>query len=99
MRKLRFHIRVQDEVDEAVRWYDDQRPGLGDDFYAKFSEAVGQAARHPEGFSFWLRSRTIRRVKLSRFPYDVLFELRADAVRIVCLRHEKRHPSFGSGRQ
>lgn len=99
MRRLRFHIRVQGEVDEAVRWYEEQSPGLGDDFYAKFSEAVAQVAGHSVGFAFWFRSQTIRRVKLKRFPYDLLFEIRPDAVRIVCLRHEKRHPSFGVGRK
>jgi plasmid stabilization system protein ParE len=98
MKRLRFHIRVQKEVDEAVRWYDNQSAGLGGDFYDKFSDALSQIASHPEGFAFWLRSNTIRRAKLRRFPYDLLFEIRPDAVRIVCLRHEKRHPGFGMGR-
>jgi hypothetical protein len=39
-------------------------------------------------------------VKLKRFPYDVLFEIRsAEEVRVLCVRHEKRHPHFGLGRQ
>jgi len=99
MKRLRFHFRVQKEVDEAVRWYEAQSAGLGDDFFTKFTDAVTQIASHPEGFAFWFRSQTIRRAKLKRFPYDVLFEIRADAIRIACLRHEKRHPSFGVGRQ
>lgn len=99
MKKLRFHIRVQTEVNEAVCWYEEQSAGLGDDFYSKFSDAVKAVIAHPEGFGFWSRSTTIRRAKLKRFPYDVLFEIRPDAVRIVCLRHEKRHPGFGMGRR
>ena len=73
MKKLRFHFRVQKGVDEAVRWYEEQSKGLGDDFYAKFSAALGQIAHHPEGFAFWFKSKMIRRAKLQRFPYDVLF--------------------------
>jgi len=38
--KLRFHVRVQREVNEAVRRYDEQREGLGDDFFAKRTEAL-----------------------------------------------------------
>ena len=38
MKPLRFHVRVQQEVNEAVHWYEDQRAGLGDDFFAKFSD-------------------------------------------------------------
>ncbi len=97
--KLSFHVRVQAEADEAVTWYEEQSKGLGDDFFEKFSNALRQVAVHPESFPFWLKSATVRRVKLKRFPYDVLFEIRADRVKILCLRHEKRHPGFGQGRR
>jgi toxin ParE1/3/4 len=97
--RLSFHIRVQREVDEAVAWYDEQRAGLGDEFFAKLSTSLQQIAEHPEGFGFWLGSTKIRRASLKKFPYDVLFEVKTDRVRIVCVRHRKRHPSFGMGRK
>ncbi len=99
MRRLSYHARVQQEVNEAVRWYDEQRETLGDDFFAKLSETLRQIAAHPERFSFWMDSRKVRRVKLKRFPYHVLFEIRTDGVRVLCVRHEKRHPGFGLGRR
>ena len=34
MRKLSFHLRVQREVDEAIRWYEDRRDGLVEEFFA-----------------------------------------------------------------
>ncbi len=30
--KLSYHLRVQAEVNEAVDWYEEQSPGLGEDF-------------------------------------------------------------------
>lgn len=100
MRRLSFHLRVQREVNEAVRWYEDRQDGLGEAFFAQVQTSLIQLAEHAEGFSFWLGSNRIRRVKLKRFPYDVLFEVRsAEEVRVLCLRHEKRHPHFGLGRQ
>jgi plasmid stabilization system protein ParE len=97
--KLTFHPRVQREANEAVCWYEEQKHGLGDDFFAELQHALAQAASKPEQFSFWLESATVRRVKLRRFPYDVLFEIRPGKVRVLCVRHEKRHPSFGMGRR
>jgi len=96
--KLSFHRRVQGEVDEAIEWYEEQSAGLGEDFYLKLQEALALVRAHPESFAFWLSSKTIRRVKLKRFPYDVLYELRPGRVRVLCVRHEKRHPRFGFGR-
>ncbi len=99
MQKLSFNVRLQVEVNEAVRWYEQQQKGLGNDFFEKFSEALRLIATRPEGFSFWLAFSTVRRAKLKRFPYDVLFKIRPEAIRVTCLRHEKRHPSFGIGKQ
>ncbi len=100
MRRLSFHLRVQREVNEAMRWYEDRRDGLGDEFFIQVQDALNQMAAHAERFSFWLGSHRIRRVKLKRFPHDVLFEIRSeDEVRVLCVRHEKHHPQFGLGRQ
>ena len=97
--RLSFHVRVQTEVNEAVSWYEEQKEGLGDDFFDKLSATLEQVSLTPESCPFWLKSRKIRRAKLKRFPFDVLFEVKADRVKIVCVRHEKRHPSFGLGRK
>ncbi len=97
--KLSFHRRVQGEVNEAARWYEEQREGLGDDFFLKLIAALELIAARPEGFGFWLGSTTIRCIKMKRFPFSVLYEVRPGKVRVLCVRHDKRHPRFGSGRE
>ena len=97
--KLSFHHRVQGEVNEAIDWYEEQANQLGDDFFRKLMHTLERIRAHPEGYSFWLASNKVRRAKLQRFPYDVLYEIKSDRVRVLCVRHEKRHPSFGMGRQ
>jgi|GEM_PF-6149558 len=47
--KLSYHRRVQAEVDEAVDWYEEQSAGLGEDFFAKFKDALAQIEARPEG--------------------------------------------------
>jgi toxin ParE1/3/4 len=97
--KLTFHRLVQREVNEAVRWYEEAQAGLGDDFFAKLTAVLDVIAARPESHGFWLGSVTIRRAKLKRFPYAVLYEIRPDRVRILCVRHDKRHPAYGLGRE
>ena len=96
--KLTFHRLVQREVNNAVRWYAERRDGLGDDFFAKFTTALEHIVANPEGQGLWLGSRTVRRAKLTRFPYAVLYEILPDKIRILCLRHDRRRPSYGLDR-
>jgi plasmid stabilization system protein ParE len=96
--KLTYHRLVQREVSEAVRWYEEAREGLGDDFFAKLTAILDAVADRPEIHGFWLGSGTIRRAKLKRFPYAVLYEIRPGKVRILCVRHDKRHPAYGMSR-
>jgi plasmid stabilization system protein ParE len=96
--KLIYHRLVQREVNEAMRWYEDRREDLGNDFFIKLSAALEQISSHPESHGFWLGSKTVRRVRLKRFPYAVLYEIRPTTIRILCVRHDKRHPNYGLSR-
>jgi len=97
--RLSFHRRVQEETNEVVAWYEEQKTGLGDDFFAEVEDALTLLKANPTNYGFWLSSQTVRRIKLKRFPYDELFEIRPGYVRVLCLRHEKRHPQYGVGRR
>lgn len=96
--KLGFHRLVQREVNEAVRWYEECSDGLGDDFFVKLTAVLDTILANPQNYGFWLESKTVRRAKLTRFPYAVLYEIRPGKVRILCMRHDKRHPNYGMGR-
>ena len=93
--KLSFHRLVQREVNEAIAWYEECSNGLGGAFLAKLTAVLDAILENPKGQGFWLESKTVRRAKLNRFPYTILYEVRHDNVRILCVRHDKRHPSYG----
>jgi hypothetical protein len=65
--RLTFHAWVQREANEAVRWYDEQKHGLGDDFFGELIHALDHAAASPECFSFWLESAASRTMCCLRF--------------------------------
>lgn len=95
---LIFHRLVQKEV-RAVLQYDEEQGGspLADRFFEELDALVVQIARDPR--KFHPASRGLRRATLSRFPYHLLFREVATGVRILVLRHHKRHPRFGLTRK
>ena len=94
-RPLRGAPEADAEFAEAVRWYEEQRPGLGTEFLAEVREARKLIQKHP-GIGSPLRGarRGERRVMIKRFPYQVIYYVRAHDIVIVALAHTKRRPGY-----
>jgi plasmid stabilization system protein ParE len=93
--KVVYRPLVQRDIDEASRWYEEKSPGLSDEFLATFERILV----HPTAFS--LETHSGRRfANFRRFPYKIIFrEVRAETVKVLVVRHQKRHPDFGSRRR
>ncbi len=94
--EVRFHRRVQVDLNEIVKKYSDISIQLGEDFFAEFQIGVSRVAENPRRFHF--DRNGLRRYNLERFPYNFLYDIRGEHVRIWVLRHNRRNPEFGSER-
>ena len=90
--KLSFLEPARADLEEAVRYYDGQRVGLG----AESSSAVQiTLQRITDCPTTWARiSANIRRCPIRRFPYDVLYHVQADEIVIVAVMHHHRKPGY-----
>ncbi|HUG13183.1 MAG TPA: hypothetical protein VMM36_19355 [Opitutaceae bacterium] len=70
---------------------------LGDRFFAEVEAAKDKIAANPTGFGFF--KDDIRRARLYVFRYHFLFRIVGDEVRVLVLRHNRRHPEFGLSRR
>src|SRR5437867_11556167 len=96
--ELVLHPKVYSDIDQIMAYYEGVATAeLADEFYAELRHCMDEAAARPESFS--VRERDIRRVNLERFPYHFLFRIVGDAVRILVVRHHRRHPSLGMRRK
>ena len=96
--RLVLHRKVHSDVDAIMGYYEGVASReLADDFYAELRRFMLDAAERPESFS--IREHDLRRVNLHRFPYHFLFRIVGDAVRILVVRHHRRHPSLGIHRR
>jgi plasmid stabilization system protein ParE len=96
--RLVFHPQVYADIDAIMAYYEQAAsPELADEFYAELRHFLEKAAEKPESFS--VRARDLRRANLRRFPYHFLLRVTRDAVRILVVRHHRRHPSTGVQRR
>jgi plasmid stabilization system protein ParE len=78
------------DVEDAWRWYEAQREGLGDEFLDVVRATLESIRAHPESAPVVLRD--IRRQLLRRFPYGLFCRLIQGQVVVVACLHAKRSP-------
>jgi hypothetical protein len=69
--------------------------GLAKEFEEEFRLTIAKVASNPLRFH---PAGRFRRANLTRFPYHLLYRICEDTVRVVVLRHNKRHPKYGQDR-
>ena len=72
-------------------------PELADEFYRELRGFLLDAARRPGRYHFF--KACLRRVNLKRFPYHFLYRVVGDCVRVLVVRHHRRHPGYGLERE
>lgn len=78
------------DIAEAVEWYEDQRPGLGERLLAEVSGLNRRIAANP--YRFPVIYRDARKASLHRFPYVIIFRLIAEEARVLSFFHTSRDP-------
>jgi len=91
--ELKFHKRVQSDLNQIRRKYHDASPQLEADFWVEFQIGLRKALQNPRFFHF--DHSGLRRCNLDRFPYHFLYDIREPFIRIWVVRHNRRNPDFG----
>ena len=89
---MRLIIRpeAEDELLEAIDWYEARSPGLGSEFLRCVDACFQRILRNPEMYPVVHRDSRMGLVR--RFPYLVIYRLADDAVYVVAVFHSKRDP-------
>lgn len=96
--RLVLHPQVRSDVEKIMDHYEEMAAAkLADQFYQEFRRSLADAVSRPTSFA--VRERGLRRVNLRRFPYHFLFRIADDVVRVLVVRHHRRHPSVGIARR
>lgn len=92
-REVIFLSAARLEYDEAILWYEEQQPGLGDKFEAEVNHVIEEILKTPERFRF--ASREARKARLiERFHrYSIYFYVHPDHIGIVSVFDGARNPA------
>jgi len=96
--KIRFLQPAEQELGEAVEYYEAQEPGLGFELFEEVWAAIERIEQYPQAWQS-VSPRT-RRCQTNRFPYGVIYQIREkeSEILIVAVAHLHRNPSYWRNR-
>jgi plasmid stabilization system protein ParE len=89
---VRFLEIAEGELDDAVRWYAEQAPGLGEAFLIEVLSAADRIVRYPDAWH--PLTDGIRRCRLGRFPYGLIYTVDGGDILVVAVAHMHRRPDY-----
>ena len=88
---VEFLATAHAELIDAIEYYNEQSEGLGFEFAAEVKRTIERIVQYPE---VWTPlSRRTRRCRMSRFPYGIVYQIRAETVLIVAIMHLRQPPN------
>jgi len=80
--------RAEADIEAALQWYEQQRPGFGNELLDEIRRALRLLEEHPERRPIYYLS--FRRILTRRFPYKVFYRLEGARVIVFRVLHAKR---------
>jgi len=87
---------ADDDLLDAVRWYEQRRAGLGIDLVARVEDTLTAIADNPQMYP--QLHGEVRRAPVRRFPYGVFYRRRTNYIQVVAIVHDRRDPSIWQSR-
>jgi plasmid stabilization system protein ParE len=95
--KIERTAQAEEDAWKAAEWYEEQEPGLGDQFILALEKTVLRLVS--EAGLYAPRRNGLRRLAIERFPKcGIFYRLSGDDVRITAIFHGARHPRRLRGR-
>jgi plasmid stabilization system protein ParE len=93
---VRFLEAARNDLRDAIRFYNEQRPGLGRELRDEINATIERITRLPEAWR--PLSKNTRRCRTHRFPYGVIYQLRSDEILIIAIAHLHRELGYWDDR-
>jgi plasmid stabilization system protein ParE len=96
VKQARFLDPAEAEVDEAVAYFDAQRPGLGERFEREVEVTVARIIEYPEIGS--PLTKLIRQFRVRKFKYNVIYVVDGAEIVIIAVAHHRKRPRYWRNR-
>ena len=82
------------DIIESIRWYNEQKSGLGRQYYSSVKQAMKLIKKGPEMFQ--IRYKTLHMVPVEKFPFMILYQVdqAKKLVVVAAVLHTSRNPKI-----
>jgi len=87
-----FHPHAEKELEQIETHYDNIRERLGDRFREEIQRTISRILKFPNGWP--PLSATIRRCRLNKFPYEIIYRIFPAEIRVLAVKHHRRRPYY-----
>ena len=81
---------AESEISDAMDYYNRQYSGLGYEFAFEVKESLKRMLLFPKAWPVF--QKKVRKCRLNRFPYAILYEVRAKEIVVFAVMHFKQNP-------
>lgn len=93
---IRLRREVEEDLEDAARWYEEQQRGLGNEFLDEVMRTLALVLQQPTMYP--VVGREAHRALIRRFPFGVYYRVEASRVVVVAVMHGSRHPRHWKSR-
>jgi plasmid stabilization system protein ParE len=93
---VRFLSLANQEVADAVQWYDQKSEGLGREFLDELDRVVRLVRAYPLMATQIVEE--IRRFLFTRFPYSLVYGIDQETIVVIAVAHQHREPRYWADR-
>jgi toxin ParE2 len=83
-------------LDDAIKYYNYDVPGLGYAFLTEVLEALSRVGKYPEAWHQY--SKRTRRCQTRRFPYGIIYQIQEHEIIVVAIANLHRKPDYWKDR-
>ena len=83
---------AEQELKEAVEYYNIESPGLGDQFLLEVLTAFERINQFPQAWHPYTENS--RRCQTRRFPYGIVYQILESEILVVAVAHMHRRPGY-----
>ena len=92
-----FHLAAEQELNDAVDYYNGCQNGLGLQFAKEIYDAIQNILAFPRAWT--PLSRNNRRCLVNRFPYGVIYQIADEEIIIIAVMPLNREPGYWKDRK
>jgi hypothetical protein len=96
-RRLHVEPDAEDELTEAVAWYDERGEGIGDRLLGEVMDAMARIAENPGACAAVPHvdpALGVKRALCDRFPSAVTFIEQEQTIHVIAFAHLSRRPGY-----